>query len=147
MRPKPLTMLEQSHEGGRTVHCGAIVYEADVEPGTINICHCEDCQMLTGSVFRANIQAPAESFRILQGTPRQYIKTGDSGAKRAHAFCSNCGGPVYSSAAANPQTYSLRIGALKQRHELGAPRRQIWAKREFHWLPALSDIPKVDGSP
>jgi hypothetical protein len=128
-------------------HCGAIAYEADVEPGTINICHCGDCQMLTGSVFRANIQAPAHSFRFIRGEPRQYIKTGDTGAKRVHAFCETCGGPVYSSAAENPQSYSLRIGALKQRYELGVPRQQIWTKRRFSWLSRLLDVPEVDGQP
>src|SRR3954469_1711270 len=37
-------------------HCGAIAYQADVEEGTANICHCLDCQTLTGSAFRVNIQ-------------------------------------------------------------------------------------------
>ena len=49
-------------------HCGAITYEAEVEPDTIGICHCLDCQRLTGSAFRANILAPADSFRILTGS-------------------------------------------------------------------------------
>jgi len=43
-------------------HCGAIVYEAEVEPGTIGICHCSDCQQLTGSPFRANIPAQPRAF-------------------------------------------------------------------------------------
>ena len=34
-------------------HCGAIAYEAEVEVGTINVCHCLDCQTLTGSAFRS----------------------------------------------------------------------------------------------
>src|SRR5262245_53115278 len=110
-------------------HCGAITYKADVEPGTINVCHCEDCQMLTGTAFRANIQAPAASFRILTGEPRRYVKTADSGARRVHAFCPTCGTPVYSCAIDNPQTYSLRLGGLRQRHALGAPRLQVWTKR------------------
>lgn len=94
-------------------HCGAITYEAEVQPGTVNICHCRDCQMLTGSAFRANIQAPAQSFRILTGKPREYVKTADSGARRVHAFCANCGAPVYSCATENPQSYSLRLGACR----------------------------------
>jgi len=35
-------------------HCGAIAYEAEVEVGTMNVCHCLDCQTLTGSAFRTN---------------------------------------------------------------------------------------------
>lgn len=125
-------------------HCGAIAYEAEVEPGTIGLCHCADCQKLTGSVFRANIQAPAASFRLLRGTPRRYIKTADSGNRRAHAFCGDCGGPIYASAVEAPETYSLRVGALDQRYELGAPARQIWTERRFPWLAELAEVPEVE---
>lgn len=124
-------------------HCGAIAYEAEVEPGTIGMCHCADCQKLTGSAFRANIQAPAASFRLLRGTPRRYIKTADSGNRRAHAFCGDCGGPVYASALEDPPTYSLRIGALDQRYELGAPARQIWTERRLAWVCDLADVPEA----
>ncbi len=57
-------------------HCGAITYEAEVEPGTIVICNCTDCQMQSGSIFRTGIPAPAEKFRILKGSPKKYLKTG-----------------------------------------------------------------------
>jgi hypothetical protein len=126
-------------------HCGAITYEAEVEPGTIAICNCADCQMQSGSVFRMNIPAPATQFRILKGSPKKYIKTADSGAKRVHAFCDNCGGPIYASAAENPQSYSLRVGALKQRYELGRPARQIWTRRRFSWMPAIDGVQAFDG--
>ncbi|AWP81681.1 MULTISPECIES: GFA family protein [Bordetella] len=128
-------------------HCGAIAYEAEVEPGTITVCHCADCQMQSGSVFRANISAPADTFVLLQGTPKEYLKIAASGARRMHAFCGNCGGPIYSCAAENPQSYSLRVGALEQRHALGRPLRQIWARRRFSWLPSLGDVEEFDGQP
>jgi hypothetical protein len=128
-------------------HCGAITYEAEVEPGTVSVCHCLDCQTLTGSAFRANIAAPAAGFRILTGTPRQYIKMGDSGARRVHAFCESCGSPVYSSAVHDPATYSLRVGALTQRDALGRPARQIWTKRRLSWIPRLDGVAEVDGQP
>ena len=125
-------------------HCGAIAYEAEVEPGTIGICHCADCQKLTGSAFRANVQAPAATFRFLRGTPKRYIKTADSGNKRCHAFCGDCGGPVYASAVEDPPTYSLRIGALDQRYELGAPSRQIFTHRRLPWVCDIAAIPEPD---
>jgi hypothetical protein len=128
-------------------HCGAITYETEVEPGTVNICHCLDCQMLGGSVFRTNIPAPASQFRILTGTPRVYIKVGDSGARRAHGFCETCGSPVYSCAADNPQTYSLRLGALSEREALGRPVRQIWTKRRLSWIPKLEGVSEIEGQP
>ena len=128
-------------------HCGAITYEAEVELDTIAICHCLDCQRLSGAAFRSNVPAPAAGFRILKGVPRRYIKTGDSGAKRVHAFCETCGSPVYSSAVENPQTYTLRIGALTQGQALGHPARQIWTKRRLPWVPPLDGVPEVEGQP
>jgi len=50
-------------------HCGAITFEAEVDPNALTICHCTDCQTLTGSAFRINIPARAEHF-VLRGTPR-----------------------------------------------------------------------------
>jgi hypothetical protein len=128
-------------------HCGAIRYEAEVEAGTINICHCIDCQTLTGSTFRANIQTLPGTFRIISGEPKLYTKTAASGAKRVHAFCGTCGGPVYASAAVDPQTYSLRTGALSQRYELGVPRRQIWMQRRMPWISEIDRVPAVEGQP
>jgi hypothetical protein len=142
-----LKFMEVSMKVEGQCHCGAIAYEAEVEPGTIAICHCADCQMQSGSVFRTNISAAADQFHIIKGIPRKYIKTSGSGAKRVHAFCENCGGPVYSSAAENPQSYSLRVGALKQRYELGHPARQIWTKRRFAWVPQFDWAQEFEGQP
>jgi hypothetical protein len=128
-------------------HCGAITYEAEVEPDTIAICHCLDCQRLSGSAFRANVPAPADGFRILTGKPRQYVKTADSGAKRVHAFCEICGSPVYSCAIENPRTYTLRVGALNERQELGRPTQQIWTKRRLPWIPKLKGVSETEGQP
>jgi hypothetical protein len=30
-------------------HCGAVRFEAEIDPGQVSICHCTDCQALTGS--------------------------------------------------------------------------------------------------
>ena len=123
-------------------HCGAIAFEAEVEPGTIGVCHCADCQKLTGSAFRANINARA--FRPLRGEPRIYVKTADSGVRRAHAFCGDCGTPICATSLDNPTSWSLRVGTLDQRYELGAPRQQIWTKRRFPWVFDLADTPAPD---
>jgi len=121
-------------------HCGAIRYEAEVDPRTATICHCTDCQMLTGSAFRANVQAPSATFVLRAGTPKTYIKTAESGTKRVHAFCGDCGTPVYSCAIADPPTYSLRLGCITPRAGL-VPKRRIWTRSAMPWSLDLSPIP------
>lgn len=124
-------------------HCGKIAFEAEVDPNTVRICHCTDCQTLTGSAYRANVPAPAKTFVLLRGEPRTYVKTADSGARRAHAFCPDCGTPIYATALTNPTSYSLRIGTIKQRAEL-RPSRQIWCRSVLPWSMDLTGIEKLD---
>ena len=123
-------------------HCGDITYEAEIDPANVSICHCSDCQMLSGSPYRVSVRAPAETFRMLSGQVKGYVKTADSGAKRAHSFCPNCGAPVYSSEVSNTKSYSLRVGCLDERADL-LPCRQIWCDSSMPWSRDLTQIPGV----
>ncbi|RDI25081.1 GFA family protein [Pseudacidovorax intermedius] len=128
-------------------YCGAIAYEAEVEPGTITVCHCADCQMQSGSAFRANMPAPAAGFRLLRGTPRTYVKTAASGNRRLLAFCEVCGSSLYACATEDPQVYSLRVGTIKQRHALGVPQREIWTRRRLDWVGLPDGVASFEGQP
>jgi hypothetical protein len=59
-------------------HCGAIAYEAEVDPNSVRVCHCTDCQRLTGTVFRAGIPSLPDTFVLKQGTPKIYIKIAEN---------------------------------------------------------------------
>jgi hypothetical protein len=124
-------------------HCGQITFEADIDPEGIRICHCTDCQTLSGSAYRVNVQTPAESFVLLSGQPKIYIKTAESGNKRAHAFCPNCGTPIYAAAPHDTQTYVLRVGTLKQRAEL-QPNRQIWFRSALPWSTDIREVEQIE---
>ena len=123
-------------------HCGQITYEAIIDPEKIAICHCTDCQMLTGSAYRTTVPAPSATFILRTGQPKTYVKTAESGAKRTHAFCPNCGTPVYSAAISDPPTYSLRVGCLQQRSAL-RPAKQQWCKSALPWVMNLQGIPQL----
>ena len=115
--------------------CGAITYEADVDPEKTSICHCRDCQQLTGTAFRVTVPAPEEDYRITRGTPKVFIKTAASGARRAQAFCPECGSHLYAtSAGEGPKVYGIRTGTARQRDRL-VPRKQIWHGSKMEWLP------------
>lgn len=124
-------------------HCGDITYEAVVTPEAVTICHCSDCQMLTGSVYRVIAHASKENFLLKSGEPKTYIKTADSGNKRAHTFCPNCGTPVYSTTPDNPQRYSLRVGFLEERAVL-KPAKLQWCQSRLPWAFSLEGIPQID---
>ena len=123
--------------------CGAIRFEAEVDPNTVSLCHCTDCQQLSGSPWRAAVLAPAATFRITQGKPATYIKTAESGNRRLQAFCSNCGSPLYAAAPENTPTYNLRLGVVNQRAQL-PPKKQIWTKSALPWASDIHGLPGVE---
>lgn len=124
-------------------HCGKIAFTANVDPAETQICHCLDCQTLTGSAFRVAIPVTPEAFELLHGKPRIYYKTADSGSRRGHAFCGDCGAPVFRLPTDNNPNYSLRVGGLDQRAEFDPPIRQIWTKRRLPWVTSIGKIQEV----
>jgi hypothetical protein len=131
------------HVQGRC-HCGAVAWEAEVDPEAASICHCTDCQSFSGSPFRASVPAKAADFRLTKGQPRHYVKTADSGNRRAQGFCADCGSPLYSTQAENQQVYVLRLGTLDQRTEI-KPKRQIWRDSSLPWAEDIRDLPGIGG--
>jgi hypothetical protein len=125
-------------------HCGAIRYEAEVDPATAGICHCTDCQILSGTAFRVSIRAALGSFRIVAGAPRVYTKTAENGTRRDQAFCETCGSPIYAATPGpEPRIYSIRAGTIDQRQQL-RPAGQIWLRSQLPWLGELTALPGVD---
>jgi hypothetical protein len=99
-------------------HCGHITYEAEVDPGT--------------SVLKS-------------GTPKLYLKTAESGKKRVHAFCPDCGAPIYAtSPEPNQPVYGLRFGGIDQRAQLAPPARQQWCRSALPWSMDLTQVERAE---
>ncbi len=79
----------------------------------------------------------------MTGQPTIYVKTAESGNRRAQAFCPKCGSPIYStSPGEGPQDfYMVRVGILRQRDRL-VPRRQIWFRSARPWVTELAGLPR-----
>ena len=126
-------------------HCGKITYQAEIDPETVGLCHCTDCQILSGSAFRSSVPVTKADFK-LTGQPKIYVKTAESGAKRAKAFCPDCGTHVYAAAPVDPQLFNIRTGTVNQRSQL-KPKRQIWCDSAQSWAMDLNAIAKVARQP
>jgi hypothetical protein len=59
-------------------HCGYIAYEAEADPAKARICHCTDCQTLSGSAFRTVLPTQEGSFKLRSDT------------MAIRAYCSSC---------------------------------------------------------
>ena len=120
-------------------HCGAISFTAEIDPSKVAICHCTDCQVLSGAPLRAIAPAPIETF-VLRGQPKSYVKVAQSGNRRAQVFCPECGTPLYATAPENPTTMVIRLGCVEQRAQL-KPMVQVWRHSGLPWLSELASIP------
>ncbi|MEM9305415.1 MAG: GFA family protein [Pseudomonadota bacterium] len=125
-------------------HCGALRFEAEVDAEQVKICHCTDCQILSGTAFRTVAPASEDRFRMLAGTPKIYLKTAESGRPREQAFCRDCGTQIYAtSVGPAPRLINIRVGTLRQRAEL-TPKHQIWCRSSAPWLTQIASLPADD---
>jgi len=123
-------------------HCGSISFTAEIDPSRVMVCHCTDCQVLSGAPLRAIAISPIDKFH-LQGTPKSYVKVAQSGNRRAQVFCPECGTPLYATAPENPTSVVIRLGCVAERSQL-APAAQVWQHSALPWLSQLAAVP---GSP
>ena len=125
-------------------HCGAIAYEAEIDPDAVVICHCTDCQTLSGSAYRTVVFAPEASFTLLSGAPKTYVKIAESGNERAQTFGPECGSPIYAtSVGEGPKTIGIRVGTARQRAAL-RPSKQYWCRSAQDWVDDLRPMQQIE---
>ena len=108
-------------------HCGHIAFQAEVDPAKVGLCHCTACQTLSSSAFSMFVPVAKEAFSLVHGQPKIYVKTGESGARRAQAFCPECGTRIYACA------------------ELDAQR--LWCRSALPWVMDLGSVEKIPKQP
>ncbi|CDZ44744.1 GFA family protein [Neorhizobium galegae] len=130
------------HVTGRC-HCGYVTYEAELDPKRISICHCTDCQTLSGSPFRVTAVVPESDLKLTGHKPKLYRKVAESGRGRQQYFCPECGSPLFVNGEGEAaRIWGIRWGSIDQRAEL-KPQRQMWCRSAVSWLPDMTELPAV----
>ena len=102
--PRPIT--------GRCL-CGGVTYSADAEPVVQAACYCTDCQRQTGDPFSVIVGVPRDALQVQVDTIASSTTVGeDHGGDTERSFCSACGSPIFSYAAAMPQVAFVKAGSL-----------------------------------
>jgi hypothetical protein len=127
------------HIDGRC-HCGLVSYEAEIDPQLVSVCHCTDCQTLTGSPYRVTVICAGEQIRMTGRPAKIYAKTGDNGRRRYQHFCTECGSPLFTSGDGGPGDWGIRWGSIRQRDRL-TPMRQIWCRSAVPWITDVAELP------
>jgi len=125
--------------------CGNISYNAEIDPATVSVCHCSDCQTFSGSAFRLSAPVSAGTLEITSGEVKTYVKTAESGAKRAQGFCPECGTHIYATTVDDDpsKVYRIRVATARQRAEL-PPTAQIWFRSAQPWATELGSIRSIE---
>ena len=125
-------------------HCGDIQYEAEIDESKVMLCHCTDCQEISGAPYRGVVVTTGEHLQ-LRGDIKDYVKTtANSGNPRAQSFCAQCGTHIYATSVAEPGTkedpatkkYNLRLGTVHQRDQL-SPTIEMWCDSREKWVTPI----------
>jgi hypothetical protein len=128
-------------------HCGYVTYEAEIDPDKTLICHCTDCQTLSGSAFRVVAYTRENAFTLLSGELKAYVKTSESGNKRPQSFCPECGTQIHATAAGEgPKVYAIRVGTARQRDQI-APHAHVWFPSAQPWVIHMGSMRKIKKQP
>lgn len=125
--------------------CGHVRYEAEADPARTAICHCTDCQTGSATAYGVVVRIDAASFKLTAGTLKSWVKTAESGNRRALTFCPECGTRIYGCAADQAPSghFSLRTGTIRQRDQF-VPSVQLWTRSRQPWTLDLAPIREVE---
>lgn len=116
-------------------HCEHITFSSEAEPARAVVCHCRDCQAMSGGPYHSIVPFDEYASQLLSGELTIYHKVGDSGNARELAFCNRCGLHIYATSKAIP--CGLRAAVLPEAAEF-LPTLQIWRDSRLPWIDEFS---------
>jgi hypothetical protein len=126
--------------------CGAVHYEASADPVAFMLCHCRDCQYISGGEPAAVAVVPKTSFKLTRGAVKGFTIKGDSGGQVIRQFCPECGTPMFSALEGNPQLWAIKAGTMDDPSVL-KPTAFLWMKSAQPWAHKDSAIPAFEKQP
>ena len=117
---------------------GKVTYCASAEPVFEGLCHCKNCQKVTGSAF-ATVLAIQTAALTVSGTTSHFSGKGDSGAATHRAFCPVCGSTVAQTADVMAGVTMIPVGALDDSSWVKPP-MQIYCDSAMAWAALGGDI-------
>ena len=122
--------------------CGAVVYEIEGDFLINGVCHCKNCQRQAGSAFSIIAGVPKANFKLTRGTLKLFEDTGDSGKKVQRRFCGDCGSPILSETADQPDAVFIKAGTLDDTSGL-SPQFHVWCDSAQNWVEIPDGVAAV----
>ena len=122
-----------------TCVCGELSVRVEGEPLRINICNCKDCQRRSGSAFQLGAFFNESQVEAIDGEPRLYSRSADSGRAVNLHFCPTCGVSVYFRAEARPGLIGVHAGCFAD-PDFPTPTHAVWTESKHDWV----QLPEVE---
>ena len=125
--------------------CGKVRYSADAEPAFVGVCHCKNCQKVTGTAFAAVVALPKPALNV-QGALKTFNDRGDSGKTLFRRFCPECGSSVMDEAEAMPNVVMILTGTLDDPSWV-KPQMQIYCDSAQPWVKLEGEMQRFPKMP
>lgn len=124
--------------------CGKVTFVLNNDFRKFYVCHCKQCQQLTGSAFAANLFTSPDNIQWLSGDNevQQYVHETRSFSK---AFCRHCGSalPIVTKSG---RALLVPAGSINGEPSL-MPQASIFSAEEACWLEAGTKAKRFDAFP
>ncbi|KAL4871865.1 hypothetical protein BDV12DRAFT_163270 [Aspergillus spectabilis] len=132
--------------------CGKVRIETSCQPITSALCHCYDCRKLTGTLFTYSFVFKRADIEIT-GSPKEIVKSSESGNTIKNLFCPDCGTPLYGyriePSGAADEIVIVRAGIFDELELLNArrPVAELFINGRVNWMCPLDGTAQFEGMP
>lgn len=112
--------------------CGMVRYEVSALPLAFMLCHCRDCQYVSGGEPAAAVVVPRSAFTWIRGETSCFTTIAASGSAVTRRFCPRCGTPMLSELAADPRILAVKAGSMDDSSWL-KPTAFLWTASAQPW--------------
>jgi hypothetical protein len=112
--------------------CKKLQVRCEADPVRVSMCHCDDCQRRTGSIFSIAAFFPREAVSV-EGLSKTFTRGSFSGKTITFHFCPGCGSTVFWEPERMPELIGVAVGAFAD-PSFPMPEQSVWTKDKHHWL-------------
>ena len=130
-------------EGG--CMCGAVRYQSTADPMAFMLCHCRECQYVSGGEPASVVIVPKDAVKVT-GMVKGYDCTSEQGRRVTRQFCPECGTPMFSDVEVNPAILVVKAGTMDDASGL-TPSAILWTSSAHPWAHIDPNVPQFEKDP
>ncbi|CAH0047683.1 unnamed protein product [Clonostachys solani] len=125
--------------------CNKVKFSFTGEPKQAALCHCRQCQKLSGSAFTYNLLVPREDFKWTSGSPKVSSFVQESGMIVEYSFCPDCATIMAKQTEKEDfkPFYLIQAGTLDGYENKKKPDAEFWVSRKADWVQPIQGVPQM----